>query len=82
MYIFFIYTLLEKGISDFFTNENGEIVIMEKSERLEYLKSLVKEIREQILVKNKILFPDEIDYFYKSLKIELEFLLKDLESNL
>ena len=66
----------------FFTDKNGEIVTMTETERLEHLKSLVKEIREQILVKNKILFPDEIDYFCKSLKIELEFLLKDLESNL
>ena len=52
----------------FFTNENGEIVTMTKIERLEYLKNFAKEIREQILVKNKILFPDEIDYFCEFLK--------------
>ena len=66
----------------FFTDKNGEIVRMTETERLEHLKSLGKEIREQILIKNTNLFPDEIDYFCKSLKIELEFLLKDLESNL
>ena len=58
-----------------FKNENGERVTVTESERLEHLKTLVKETREQILVKSTNLFPDEIDYFCESLKLELEFLL-------
>ena len=59
----------------FFTNKKGEIVTMSESERLEYLKGFVEETSEQILAKNIYLFPEEIDFFCESLKIELECLL-------
>ena len=48
---------------------DGEIAT--KEERIEHLKKLSKDLREQLFEKPKTLLPDEIEYFISIFKAEL-----------
>ncbi len=50
-----------------------------KIERIEHLKKLSSEIREQIIKKNNNLFSDEIDDLLEFLRIDLKSLIKEGE---
>lgn len=54
---------------------DGEIAT--KEERIEHLKKLSKDLREQLFEKPKTLLPDEIEYFISIFKAELEHLYKN-----
>lgn len=54
---------------------DGEIAT--KEERIEHLKKLSKDLREQLFEKPKTLLPDEVEYFISIFKAELEHLYKD-----
>jgi len=53
---------------------DGEIAT--KEERIEHLKKLSKDLREQLFEKQKTLLPDEVEYFISIFKAELEHLYK------
>lgn len=53
---------------------DGEIAT--KEERIEHLKKLSKDLREQLFEKPKTLLPDEVEYFISIFKAELEHLYK------
>lgn len=50
---------------------NSEVQVFTTKERLEYLKKLSGEIREEIFKRPEQLFPEEIDTLLELLKIDL-----------
>lgn len=60
-----------------FYDENLERKVVTKEERIEHLKKLSKELREQLFEKPKTLLPDEVEYFISIFKAELEHLYKN-----